>query len=60
MHLKIKYLIAEYFPEFVKFTAEIFATRLAVANLITKTDFDSKPISLNKKINSNKTKHVFV
>ena len=29
-------------PEFNKFTAEIFSARLAQANLITKTDFDTK------------------
>ena len=38
--------------EFNKFTAEICAARLAQGNLITKTDFDNKPISLNRKINS--------
>ena len=45
-------------PEFNKFMAEVFVARLAQANLITKTDFYNKLISLNKKINSNKTKHV--
>ena len=34
--------------------------RLAKANLVTKTDVDTKLISLNKKIHSNKTKHVIV
>ena len=33
-------------PELNKFTAEIFAKILAQANLITKTDFDNKLISL--------------
>ena len=28
--------------------------------LLTKTDFDNKLINLNKKINSNKTKHLIV
>ena len=37
-------------PEFNKFTAEMFAARFAQENLITKTDFDDKPISLNKKL----------
>ena len=46
-------------PEFNKFTAEIFAARLAQANLVTKTYFD-KLISLNKKINSKKTKHLLI
>ena len=34
--------------------------RLAEANLITKTDFDTKLSSLNRKIISNKTKHLHV
>ena len=42
-------------PEFNKFTSEILATKLP--NLVTKTDFETKLISLNRKINSNKTKH---
>ena len=43
-------------PEFSKFTAEIFATRSALANLTKKTDFDIKLMSLNGKTNSNKRK----
>ena len=35
--------------EFNKFTAEILAARFAQANLITKTYFHAKLISLNKK-----------
>ena len=34
--------------------------RLAQANLITKTDFDAKLSSLNRKITSNKSKHLLV
>ena len=34
--------------------------RLAQANLISKTDFDAKLLSLNRKITSNKKKHLFV
>ena len=34
--------------------------RLVQANLVTKTDFDAKLSSLNRKIPSNKTKHVLV
>ena len=41
-------------------TSEVFDVRLAQANPVTKTDFDTKLISLNKKINSNKTKHLLV
>ena len=47
-------------PEFNKCSAEMFAARLAQANLITKTDSDNKLISLNKKVDSNKTKHLLV
>ena len=46
--------------EFNNLAARIFAARLAQVNLITKTDFDTKLISLNKKIDSNKTKHLLV
>ena len=38
-------------------SAAVFNARLAQANLITKTDFDAKLSSLNKKITANKTKH---
>ena len=37
--------------------ANVFNERLAQANLITKTDFDAKLSSLNRKITANKTKH---
>ena len=43
--------------EFNALTADVFNARLAQANLITKTDFDAKLSSLNKKITENKTKH---
>ena len=46
--------------EFQNLTTENFAARLAQANLITKTDFDTKLTRLNKKISSNKTKHLSV
>ena len=32
--------------------------RLAQANLLTKTDFDAKLLSLNRKITKNKSKHL--
>ena len=41
-------------------TADVFNARLSQANLITKTDFDAKLSSLNKKITQNKTKHLLV
>ena len=43
--------------EFNTLAANVFNTRLAQANLITKTDFDAKLSSLNRKITANKTKH---
>ena len=46
--------------EFNDLTTKNFAARLAQANLVTKTDFNTKIISLNKKIISNKTKHLLV
>ena len=54
-------------PKFNKLTAQNFATRLKqanlasksdITNLVNKTDFDNKLLSFNKRINSNKTKHV--
>ena len=47
-------------PEFNTLAPDVFNTRLAQANLITKTDFGTKLSSLNRKITSNKTKHLFV
>ena len=48
------------FLEFKNLVEKIFAARLAEENLVTKADFDTKLISLNRKINSNKTKHLLV
>ena len=39
---------------------DVFNERLAQANLVTKTDFDAKLLSLNRKMPSNKAKHVLV
>ena len=55
--------------EFNKLTSDNFTARLKQANLarktdlanfVNKTDFDNKLLSFNKRINSNKTKHVLV
>ena len=46
--------------EFNKLTAENFAARLKQAGLLSKTDFDNKLISFNRKITSNKTKYLEV
>ena len=45
-------------PEFNKVTAENLAARLTQANLVSKTGFDNKLISLNRRITSNKTKNI--
>ena len=47
-------------PEFNNLAADVFDARLAQANLRTKTDFDAKLSSLNRKITSNKSKHLLV
>ena len=47
-------------PEFNNLAAGVFTARLAQANLVTKTDFHTKLKSLNRIINSNKTKHLLV
>ena len=44
--------------EFNKLTVEHFAARLRQANLVNKNDFDNTLISFNKRITSNKTKHL--
>ena len=46
--------------EFNKLAGDVFNARLAQANLITKTDFDTKLFSLNRKITQNKIKHLLV
>ena len=46
---------------FNKLASDVYNARLAQANLITKTDFDSsKLLCLNRKITPNKTKHLLV
>ena len=45
---------------FDKLAVDVFNARTAQANLVTKADFDAKLSSLNRKITSNKTKHVLV
>ena len=47
-------------PEFNTLAGDVFNARLAQVNLITKTDFDAKLSSLNRKITSNKSKHLLV
>ena len=47
-------------PEFNILAAMVFNARLTQASLVTKTDFDVKLQSLNKKINSSKTKNLLV
>ena len=47
-------------PEGDKFAAEGFDAGLTQANFVRNPNFDNKLKSLNKKINSNKTKHLFL
>ena len=47
-------------PEFNTLAASVFNARLAQANLLTKTDFDDKLSSFNRKITAYKSKHLLV
>ena len=47
-------------PGFNILAADVFSARLAQVNLVTKTNFDAKLSSLNRKITSNKSKNVLV
>ena len=40
--------------------ASVFEARLAQENLITRTDFDAKLSSLNRKVTSNNSKYLLV
>ena len=46
--------------EFNTMAADVFNARLAQVNVMTKTDFDAKLSALNKKITSNRTKHLLI
>ena len=46
--------------ELYKLAVDVFNATMAQETLVTKTDFDAKLSSLNKKITSSKTKHVLV
>ena len=46
--------------EFNKLAAKNFTARLKQANVVTKTNFDRKLTSCNRKITSNKTKYLKV
>ena len=52
-----KYIITQ---EFNKLASKYFAPRLKQDDLVNKTGFDDKLISFNKRIDSNKTKHIEV
>ena len=47
-------------PEFNKLTTEYFKARLVHTYLVTKKDFDTKLKDINKRITSNKTKHLLL
>ena len=44
----------------INLTIDVFNGRLIQVNLVTKTDFDAKLLSLNREITKNKTDHLFV
>ena len=44
-------------PEFNTLAANVFNVRLAQTNLVTKTNFDAKLSTLNRKSTTNKWKH---
>ena len=46
--------------KFNNLTEESFAARLKQADLVNITDFDNKLVSFNRRMNSNKTKHLEV
>ena len=54
-HNRDKYITT---PDFNTLAADVFNTRLARRNLVTKTDFDAKLSNFNRKISSNKSKHL--
>ena len=45
-------------PEFNTLAAIVFNARLSQGSLVRKTDFDAKLLSLNKRVTTNKTKHL--
>ena len=47
-------------PEFNNLAARVFTARVAQANLVTKTDFDTRLQDISKRITSNKSKHLLV
>ena len=47
-------------PGFNTLAASVFDAKLAQANLIKETSFDAKLSGLNRKITSNKSKHLLV
>ena len=47
-------------PELNKFAEEVFDARLARVNLVTKADFDTRLISLDKKNNVNKENNIYL
>ena len=52
-----KYITSQ---EFNSLTAENVAARQKQVNLVSKTNFDNRPISFNRKLTSNKTKYLDV
>ena len=57
---KIKDIEGKYFftADYNKFTSDIFDVKIKQKELVNKTDIDKKLININRRVTSNKTKHV--
>ena len=47
-------------PEFSNLSSGVFTARLAQANLVTKTDFDTESKKISDRVTSNRSKHFLV
>ena len=56
-HNHVKYIDTS---EFNKLAVDVFSVRIEQANLVAKTDFDTKLSSFNRKIAKSKTGHLLV
>ena len=56
-HYHDKYITT---PEFNTLSARVFDARIRLANLVTKTDFDTKLKKVSDRVTSNKTKNLLL
>ena len=57
---KLLILIIYYYSKILIYNIKKFCWKTQTTNLVNKTDFDDKLKDLNKKVTSNKVKHVLV